>query len=380
MNLYYINPQSYNNLSTYDHGLLNDLKKYGIDATYYCHKKIDIKYDKNIKIKKYFTYNNSYLIVKLYSYIISIIRVNIDLCKSEKGIIHISWFKLYIIDNLIYYLFSFFHKHKIIFTFHNIYTKDKKNLSYKIIAFFLKSFSLYIFHEPIILQEATNTYKLNKNKCIILDHGLIPLKRKGKFRSKKIIHNILKKYKKIFLFIGNGSKYKGFDLLLDAWKDFSFFFSISASLIVAGKQNNWANKTYLKKNLNKNNNIFLLNYFISDNELLYLIKKCNSIVMPYRSISQSGVLMTALTYRKRILISKMGIFKQISKYKNICTSFDINTKKEKNNLIKALIRESKINYLTPYSTNSTWKNIHSKYSWKLISKNYSSQIKMLQKK
>ena len=50
----------------------------------------------------------------------------------------------------------------------------------------------------------------------------------------------------------------------------------------------------------------VLDKFLSDNEFNDLIEKSDVLIFPYRKISQSGVLLTALAHRKPVLVSRVG--------------------------------------------------------------------------
>ena len=77
-------------------------------------------------------------------------------------------------------------------------------------------------------------------------------------------------------------------------------------LVVAGKINE--EYTTLKEQIKNcdNNNIVILDYYIDDNTLSYLIDRSSVILLPYRHASMSGVVFTAADFKKTILTTNVG--------------------------------------------------------------------------
>ena len=110
-----------------------------------------------------------------------------------------------------------------------------------------------------------------------------------------------------FLFFGNIIPSKGiFDLLSSIEKiDFN---NSQAKIIIAGKDrlNNIKNYPKYKEISQKS---FLILRHINDDEMKYLFSKSNYLLLPYKDISQSGVLEMAINFRKPILSSGIKYFK-----------------------------------------------------------------------
>ncbi len=93
------------------------------------------------------------------------------------------------------------------------------------------------------------------------------------------------------LFFGTVDKYKGVDLLVDAYCNLT---CKSLKLVIAGR--GFDIETH-------NENIIRINRFIEDEEVAYLFKKAKFIVYPYRSATMSGVLSLAYYFNKKVLAS-----------------------------------------------------------------------------
>ena len=101
------------------------------------------------------------------------------------------------------------------------------------------------------------------------------------------------------LFFGRIDKYKGLDLLLDAYKTSGL--SDNMSLVAAGD----GQLTKKENMLSKQPGILLINRFIGDKEMIYLLENCEAVVLPYREITQSGVLSMAYHFNKPVIVSSL---------------------------------------------------------------------------
>ena len=64
----------------------------------------------------------------------------------------------------------------------------------------------------------------------------------------------------------------------------------------------------------KNDNRFtVINRFIDNSELVHLMKYCKGIVCPYIGASQSGLVQTAMVFKKPVVATRVGAFREIIK-------------------------------------------------------------------
>ena len=109
--------------------------------------------------------------------------------------------------------------------------------------------------------------------------------------------------KRYLLFFGQVKKVKGIDILLQAMTQPGHDFQ----LILAGQDRDDSLKTYadfIRANfLEKRVHVF--NRFITNEERDFLFRCCEAVVLPYRRIYQSGVLLMAMSYGKPVLASDL---------------------------------------------------------------------------
>lgn len=140
---------------------------------------------------------------------------------------------------------------------------------------------------------------------------------------KKIFYNILGVYDIIHLFApqtqnkkqktqslnvffwGRITPYKGLEYLLKAFERLKDS-NISARLTIAG-----GGEFYFDYNpYSSNDNIRLINRYISMQELYLLLDECDVVVCPYTDATQSGVVMTAFAMKKPVIATDVGGLKE----------------------------------------------------------------------
>ncbi len=117
---------------------------------------------------------------------------------------------------------------------------------------------------------------------------------------------------KYILFVGRIRAYKGLDILFEAMKRID-----SVTLLVAGEGEVPSNE--LK-------NVFVLNEWLGENQIFYLMQNALCVVFPYREASQSGLLPLAMSLKKKIVATDVGaLAEQLGTYtwKYLATPADV---------------------------------------------------------
>lgn len=229
--------------------------------------------------------------------------------------------KIHICDNPIfsYYLIQILikKKYKIIFTLHDPNPHIEKKIFKKITTRFEK----YFFRKIFILSEKKN----NSLKIHIHSKSLIPCD----FPNVSTIdiphpiyennvqcleeNSILYKSKLHFVFLGRIEYYKGIDLLIDSMSlldDTDWGPNIKCTIAGSG------NYSIMDKEY-KHIEYVYINRYISDEEFLNLLNNTDYLILPYRDVSQSGILSKALTYNIPVICSNIGYLGDIVKKNNL---------------------------------------------------------------
>lgn len=164
------------------------------------------------------------------------------------------------------------------------------------------------------------------------------------------------------LFTGFIVPYKGLSFLYDSIRD--SLEKGSLNLVVAGK----GNDPCLSK-LSKYQNVKMINRWISNSEMVYLIRHCRFIVCPYLSASQSGIPQTSFVYHKPIIATNVGGFSDI--IDDGVSGYLVNKdscKELKNKIIHLYQDDNDYNKMTVFIEN--FEKMKPYYSWKRIINEY----------
>ena len=348
---------SYNNLALYDYSLLTNIKN--IDLHYFYNAKYNSN-PLNIKCNKIYNYSDKTGFLKIISYLKSQILLLMAIQSKSPSIAHFQWLKIPQIDFLIMKLLKL-KGIKIVLTAHNILPHGTEN---KYEGIYKKIYALVdaiIVHSNNTQIELIEKFNILPNKTHVIPHGTldigqnIDLNRVDYFVEKfKKDYNLDKKI--VFSAMGMINKYKGYDLIVDAWKMDNVTNNEKLMLVVAGK----GNYRGLERIKGDKNTIFI-NRFLLDEEFLAILKITDFVLLPYTKISQSGILLTAINERKRVIVSNIGGLTDPFKFGEIGY---ILPELNYNELNKAIIQMAlKVN---DYPQERTWNRIFEYFNWKNI--------------
>ncbi|MBN1599236.1 MAG: glycosyltransferase family 4 protein [Bacteroidales bacterium] len=204
-------------------------------------------------------------------------------------------------------------KDKIVHTLHEscdrILMLDKnriKHLFFKILfRIFEKRPIRLIFHSKSVRSEYHNSFSKPLNQTTVIPFGLF----EG-YKTFKESDDLKLPGKDYFLFVGYIHPYKGVDLLVKVAQSISDQ-NIDCKFIIAGKD-----ATNLNDRFKIPKNLILINKYLSETEIVTLIKNCYAIILPYTSSSQSGIPNTGFCFNKPIIASDLEGIKDIV-YHNI---------------------------------------------------------------
>ncbi len=200
-------------------------------------------------------------------------------------------------------------KRKILLTVHNIFPHNidvnragRRALSYK--KRFIsqdKYVDGYIVHTNSSKKELSDCFNIDPSKIHVCYHGLFE-------PNKYILNNKNKSSGDLFsiLMFGIQSMYKGTDLLIRAAELLPKDTASKIRITIAGISSDYHNTIWFQKA--KELNIKWIDRLLDNDELDSLISESDLLVFPYRSISQSGALLQALSFGIPILASNLPSF------------------------------------------------------------------------
>lgn len=300
----YIDPQSYNNLSLYDRGMLSAMNSE--DVVLFGSNQWDCD-TPNAELKKWFNYSNKKNAVsKGLSYLATILRIASYIRKhKEIRVVHIQWLRLWKVD----ILFTRWLKRKgitVVFTAHNILPHDSVDSQRENYGIYYKTVDKICVHTATTKQELIDQFEVDPDKVEIIPHGIIysdvaeetitsrakSLKAKYKISPETLVISSL----------GIQSYYKGIDILIDLWSnEKDFYANPNIKLMVVGKNSNLDYSP-----LEGIGNVIIENERISNEDFQAYLEISDVILLPYRKISQSGMLFSAIARNKPVVISNIG--------------------------------------------------------------------------
>jgi len=193
---------------------------------------------------------------------------------------------------------------KVIAIADNIIPHEKKPLDKILIKYFVKSVDGFIFMSKSVLNDLNVFDKLKPRKYC--PHPLYD--NYGEAVTKEIARKQLKLdiASNYILFFGFIRDYKGLDILLEAFGD-KRIKELPLKLLVAGEfytdpKPYW---DIIKKH-DLNDDVFMTNDFIPNNEVVNYFCAADLIVQPYKDATQSGVTQAAYHFDKPMVVTNVG--------------------------------------------------------------------------
>lgn len=300
----YIDPQSYKNLSVYDYCLLSNIDG---EIHYLCSANYDyLPLPSHVKQHKLFCYNDKKInFVKAVSYLLSYGRIFPLLLKWKPQVIHLQWMRIPVFDVAFLKIVKLLTRCRIIFTAHNILPHNQKD---KYIASYGQMYDLadaIIVHTHATKQELISIFSNAKGKVSVIAHGLLQLPCDPSLLRQK--EQLFEEHyqlngKFVFSALGFQYYYKGVDLLAEVWATTpELRGNEQCKLLLVGK-----NRGVDLSVADGIDNVIIDDRVISDEEFYFLLTHTDVYLLPYREISQSGVLLTAISVGTPFLVTNVG--------------------------------------------------------------------------
>ena len=362
--IFFIDPQSMKNLSIYDYGVLSEIKS---EVTYICSKYYDyLPMRGNITFKKLFSYNNiKNPIVKVLSYLLSYIRIFILIYNEKPILIHVQWLRLHIFDYIFYLSIKHLFKLKLVYTAHNLLPLNHGMRYRWIFNKIYKLFDSIIVHSEKTKQEMLSLFHICEGKVYINHHGILRMEY-NKVAYKIQSDNYQNKYslsdKIVFTSLGEQSYYKAIDLIVDVWRSTpELYNNNNIKLLIVGKH-----KGIDFHQLDNISNVLVEDRKIPNEEFIFLLRHTDVYLLPYRTISQSGALFTALAEHVPVLVSDAGGLSEplsIAKVGWKIKSNDYEDLKKQLLYLSQNIKEIK----EVKKNEQNWNKVCKEYEWRVIS-------------
>lgn len=287
----------------YDYSLLNGIENYKV--IYCCNKQYDGPELGDIEVLPIFSYRQDMNpIIKIMSYLSSLVKLVLILKSVKPDVMHIQWWKLWSLDYIFLSLYKKYAK-QIVFTAHNLVPHNTgERMKHKCTKYY-KKVDKIIVHDNNSKRELISDFGIAGNKIGVIFHGILDFKVDEK-EVEAIMNEACRKYqlkdKLVLSIMGGQSTYKGTDLVRDAFLSSAFLKdNKDVFMIVAGKGN-----LVTQDFANQCSNVWVADYALSDSEFQAVMRLTDVMLLPYRRISQSGILLTSIQNQIPFAVTPMG--------------------------------------------------------------------------
>lgn len=242
--------------------------------------------------------------------ILNYVYISIWALSRKPDIIHFQWLPFVEYSRMDRLFLGLLHalspQSKVFLTVHNVYPhrlQDNQKANYRKRFDMLKKYIAgYLVHLESSKHEFAKEFGINENMITVAYHGIYNHNKTA--ISKRLIDD---GFIHVIMY-GIQSRYKGADILMKALGLLPIQYQEIIRCSIIGRTD-----PLLFEECHEDAerlNVDWENQFVSDDYLFDAIEKSDLILLPYRAISQSGVLLLALSYKKPILTSNLPSFKE----------------------------------------------------------------------
>lgn len=291
----YVNPMSYGNLEEYDRNILTLLaSRSDLKLWYFASSKI------SDKSKFYYRNNYTYqvsggFLSRGVSYTKSQFKLVFWALYRRVDVVHFEWVKLPMLDVIMFAVLRLFGV-RVSYKVHNI-LPHKSTIFSKCLYRILYGLSNHMFvHNKV----TASSLKGFSSRISIVPHGLLWGNHIAVPRSKS-------EGKIVVGHLGALSKYKGTDILLD------YIISRSGADVLRNYNFIFAGKVLdvAIPDLADLDNVRVHTGYMSNRDFIQTMTNCDVLLLPYREISDSGIVKTAISYGVPVALSSIDSFKEL---------------------------------------------------------------------
>ena len=308
MRLVYVDPQSYHGLAKYDVAYLRALIDADFDGEihFYCSDLLDQPVPNDVNAMPLFHYNRRpSAIAKFFSYALSTFRLLLAAFTRPAEIYHFQWFKFPPLDLLLVFVLRRVARAKVVYTAHNVVPHGAEQRRHRFLGRLYREVDHIVVHNAGTADDIAQRFSVAREKFTVVPHGAISLQVKGTPEHKKRVRDFAQSHDTCFLFFGRGSRYKGLDILLAAWPKAAAAGKTNAGLIVIGAIDDDLKALAQRTADASDGSLLLVDEFVSEADLFNAVEQCDVVVLPHRTISQSGVLLSVLGLGAPVLVSAL---------------------------------------------------------------------------
>ena len=266
---------------------------------------------------------------------------------------------------------------KLVYMVHNVLPHDTGMKHKKAYRKIYHMVDFLTCHTEQVKKDLVEQFKISPEKVDVVPHGPMfhdTIKINYTEARKKLSYND----QVVILFFGLIRHYKGIEFLLQSWKKVVNVCPNAVLMLVGHGDDFYLNQLKIIIDELKIG-CHVLNEFryVSNEELVIFHQAADILVYPYKEISQSGALLTGMTFGKPIVATKVGGIKEILVNNETAVLVDYG---DVNGFSEALVDLIKDPHKRSELGGKALDLVHSKYSWDVVArKTINSFYKLINK-
>jgi glycosyltransferase involved in cell wall biosynthesis len=201
---------------------------------------------------------------------------------------------------------------KLVYTAHNVLPHDTGTAFVPVFAQLYREMDAIICHTDDAKRRLVSEFSVDRERVSVIAHGpLLHDAKVGSVQASKAQLSVPED-KVLLVWQGFVRSYKGLDFLLESWRKVGAL-KLNACLLIAGTGESGLLEAIREQvnRLHLQESVRLDFRFIPDRELPTYYQASDILVFPYREVTTSGALMTALAYRKTIVATALPAFQEV---------------------------------------------------------------------
>ena len=315
MKVFYIDPQSYNNLSTYDYSLLSQVEEHHI--IYYYSDLYQLSHLPGAEQRCRFHYSNKRgPILKALSYAWTLWGIWRDAKRERPDVVHVQWIRLWHLDQIFTKALQRLGI-RVIHTAHNLLPHVERPNDFVHYQKYYNLVDRLIVHTEKTRDEMISRMQIPADKIHVIRHGVLhaDVDETAVDERMKVLRIRLGISEDAVLFssLGVQKPYKGTQELVEAWSTSPVLRgNPSCHLLIAGR-----NHGLDYSPLRDCPNVTILEEMLSDLDFEAYLALTDVLLLPYRKISQSGLVFSAIHRHVPFLCTNVGGLTEILQIGNI---------------------------------------------------------------
>jgi D-inositol-3-phosphate glycosyltransferase len=347
----------YGGMDHYDYGLAKGLADHGAQVDYHTSENTEKREHHGVHTIFSFgkVWSKKSPMSKLLNFLNGYIQSFGSARTKHCEVVHLQFFSFDLLNAIVVFILNRFSFKTKVLTIHDISSFKSGDKSF-FRKYILNSFDKLIVHNQFSFDELINV-TTNTNISII-PHG------NYSHSVSSIPSNPNQSDELNLLFFGQVKKVKGLDILLEALH-YVVQKTDQVNLVIAGKV--WHDDLEYYKSLIKSyqleKRVSCHFTYIPNSEVASFFEKADVVVLPYRQIYQSGVLLLAMSYGRAVLASDLPPFKEIIKDGVNGLLFEnSNITDLSNKVLKLVQNKAQLNELVQNASTT----LESQFNWTLI--------------